>query len=51
VRWLVARFAEQTRGKPTESQKRNLFLAVMANLNLEQQKLLIRYTLGGESPD
>jgi hypothetical protein len=50
VRGLVARFAEQSKGKPTEGQKRDLFLAVMSHLNREQQKLLIRYTLGGESP-
>jgi hypothetical protein len=50
IRGLVAEFFEKTRGKGTEAQKRNLFLAITSGLTESQRARVIRYFVAGEEP-
>jgi hypothetical protein len=55
VRTYFVQYAEQTKGRPTENQRRDLFFKVMRELDRDQQKALLEQVLGGskkaQSPD
>lgn len=50
IRNLVADFAQQTKGKATPEQKRDIFFRIMSRLNPDQQKKLVSLYLGTSDP-
>lgn len=51
LRTLFAEFAERTKGKPTEQQRRDFFLKIMRELDKDQQKKALEEVLGRSKPE
>jgi hypothetical protein len=50
IRNLVTEFGQQTKGKATPEQRRDLFFRIMARLNPDQQRKLMSLYLGHPDP-
>jgi hypothetical protein len=50
IRGFVTQFVQDTKGRPTQEQRRSLFFRIMGELDRDQQKKLMAAYIGGPGP-